>query len=225
MSWLAGIDQLGVLGAFLLLGGGVVAHWVRLQNPRSRIEVIGGSIWPWRWEAWRWRRQARRELGHVAEIWPWIAERIGVPGAKLRRLVGDIDDGYAVHVDLARGQTSADIRADRLHSALRMPVAALTLDPQRPWEVVLEEILAAAEDEPAGAAEASEEPRPKPVDQLAERLERLRAALRAADVPLSIRKLAKASGLEPTWIWRTGLPELQRAGQVAQGERGWTWAG
>jgi len=226
-SWAAGIDSLAVMGALLLLGGAAIAHWNRLQGPRSRIEVIGGSPWPWHWTAWRSRARARRQLRHIARVWSQIAEASGVPGAALRRLVADVDaeDGRALHVTLARGHTGATIRADRLRSALReFPVAIVTPDPGRPWEVVLEEVLlasAAAMDEDAeeeqGLAPA---PGPEPMDQLAERLDRLRRALQEAGGPLSIRKLAKATGLEPTWVWRTGLPELQRSGEVVKGADG-----
>ena len=144
--WWVGLDDPVVAGAGLVGAAALLALWWRRSSPRGRIEVIGGSRWPFT-EGWRFAREARRELGHVDAIWPWIAKRSGVEGARLRRLMADFEDGYALHLDLVRGQLGKDIRSDRLASALRefQVGAILTPDPARPWEVVLVEHLQSAE--------------------------------------------------------------------------------
>jgi len=140
-SWAWGIDQpvvlWGLVGAVVPMG-----WWLHYQSPRSRIEVVGGSWWPWAWERWTFRRWAVKEMGTIARGWDRTARASGVPGARLRRLIADFDDGCELHVDLAHGQVPKHIKVDVMLSALRaFPVAILTPDPHRPWEIVLQEIF------------------------------------------------------------------------------------
>ena len=111
-----GPDSLAPLAAAGAAGALGIAY-VRWLQPRSRIEVIGGSLWPW--EAFCWERRARRELGHVVELWPWIAERSGIPRAVVTHAIADPIEGYSLHVRLARGQVGTDIKLPRLATALR----------------------------------------------------------------------------------------------------------
>jgi len=138
--WWVGFNDPVVAGSGLLGAALLMAAWWRRTAPRARVEVAGASWMPFT-EGWRYAREARRELGHVDAIWAWIAKKSGVEGARLARLVADIDEGYALHLELPRGQLGKDIKADRLASALRefRVGAILTPDPHRPWEVVLVE--------------------------------------------------------------------------------------
>ncbi len=100
-SWEQGIDSLPVLLAWALLTVPAVAIWIHHQQPRSRVEVVGGSVWPWQWQRWHFRRHAKAELERVIEQWPWTAQRAGVPGVTVRRARADIDDpDFELYVDL-----------------------------------------------------------------------------------------------------------------------------
>lgn len=225
-SWAAGIDQPAVLLSLLGLGGWAAVTWVRLQHPRSRIEVDAGRETTWL-ETWRHHRRAHRELGHVADIWPWITERAGVPGATLSRLFSHHENGYALHVDLKRGDTGKDIRLDRLASALReFPVVVRTPDPERPWEVVFEEVLPPAADEwhgeqPDGREEAGWTP-PPPIDQAELRLAQLRLVVdQMAEEELSAAELGKrAGGIRRQWM-AEHMEDLAPKLGLERGAKGW----
>ncbi len=234
-SWWRGIDDPVVLASLALLGGTTVAGWWRYQHPRSRIEVVGGSPWPWDGEAHRFHRRARRELGNVLQVWPWIAELIGTPGAHLRRPVADIEDGYELHVDLPRGKLGKHIKTDVLASALReFPVDIVTPDPSKPWEIVLRQRLEPVNDElhGEGAADpdveedAEAEPAkggeaPAAVNVADIRLQMLLSVYRSAGKPLSDRRAASRSNLPRDWVWRVGRPALAEREQLVQDGDRW----
>lgn len=198
---MVGADPLWSLAGLALSAGGVLA-WRRRRRPaaRSRIEVVGGSRWPWRWEEFCWSRRARRELGHVVALWPWIAEKSGIPYSTLTGAVADPDEGYSLHVRLARGQIGTDIKLPRLATALReFPVGPPTTpDPRRPWEIVLAELPEPVE---AATDDEADEPAwspPEPLDLEAQRLAALRLAVdRLGPEVVSAAELGRRAGNIP----------------------------
>ena len=224
----AGVPPLGALLA-LAVGGVALWAWRGGGRPahRSKIEVVGGSRWPWRWHDFWWDRRVRGELGHVLGIWPWISERAGIPHSTITRAVGDPDEGYSLFVELARGQVIKDVHPDRLASALREFPHAI-LPGERAHQVVIRELL---EDEPAPAVdelhdEPDDEPEvvlatPRPMDPHEERLARMRAVMSEAGEPLAGNRIAVLAKIPRNWVWKTGLPELERGGEVRQVNRKW----
>jgi hypothetical protein len=228
-AWWSGIDNGPVAVALGVLGGTAVTVWWRYQHPRSRIEVIGGSPWPWHGEAWRWQRgPVVRELAGVAAVWPWIAEKAGVPGAHLRHMVADIDEGRSLHVDLARGHVGKDIKPDRLASALReFPVTIATPDPRRPWEIVLQEQLEHDDElhreEPEDTEEEAPEEQAPPAqdpDEIGRRF--VLMAIQRAGRPISGREAAKLARVQKDRGARY-VKELAAAGLIVQPEEGGGW--
>lgn len=230
-SWWFGIDAPPVTIALALLAAVAVTGWWRYQHPRSRVEIAGGSPWPWGGEAHHFYRQARRDLGNVAQVWPWIAELVGTSGAHLQRMVADIETGYELHVDLPRGKLGKHIKPDVLASALReFPVDIVTPDPARPWEIVLRQRLEPAGDElhddadeaDSGGAEEDDPPPPVATNVTDIRLQMLLSVYRVAGKPLSDRRAASRSNLPRDWVNRTGRPTLAERGLLTRDGDRWT---
>jgi hypothetical protein len=220
-SWAAGINDPLVLGSGSVGGALAIVLWVRRQSPRSRIEVVDGSRWPWRRDAWRWRRTAMHDLSPVASTWPWIARVVGVPGASLQRAVAHPDDGYALHIELPRGRLGTDVNLPRLHSALRLPtpVVLRVPDPNRPWRIALEEV---PEPEPDELHDAEPSPPPS-VGEDGGRQEALRLAVaRAGPRAVSARELARLAEPELPRDWVVShIKELAPALGLRRVEGGW----
>jgi hypothetical protein len=124
-SWEIGIDSLPVLGSWLGITVLAAAIWLKHQQPRSRVEIIGGSIWPWRWQRWHFRGQARKELDKIIEEWPWTAHRAKVPGVTVRKARADIDSSdYELFVDL-HGWALIDLNDVRIMMRIASALRAL----------------------------------------------------------------------------------------------------
>jgi hypothetical protein len=128
--WMAAAWWVGLLDPIVLIGlaafgGAGAAVWLGHHLPRSRVEVIGGSRWPWEWSAFRFRQRSLRRLRGVMQQWPVTAQQAKVPRVRARRAVADIEsDEYVLHVDLhghtlpelvkSKGSIAVGLRARRM---------------------------------------------------------------------------------------------------------------
>jgi hypothetical protein len=59
------------------------------------------------------------------------------------------------------------------------------------------------------------------MDPHEERLARMRAVMSEAGEPLAGNRIAVLAKIPRNWVWKTGLPELERGGEVRQVNRKW----
>lgn len=215
------------LPALAAVVAGVPVAWLHVRGGRTRghIEVIDGSVWPWHWEAWRWRLDARRDLRTPVAMWPTIAKAAGIPRARLRKVVADPEAGVAWHVELDRGDVGTAVKIPAFTSAVRLPATwvVATPDARRPWLVVIEELP----DAPANELDEHQPwSPPAAVDLEAERLEMLHAAVgRLADQPFSVRALAREAGVPRSWVADRWDALVRDLGLEQESGRMWRRAG
>lgn len=233
-AWWVGLADPVVLGGFLLLVVVTGAVWMRHVHPRARVRVVGGSVWPWSWERFRFQLEARREIQGAMARWQVASYWGRVPRSEIRAAVADIeDDHYLLTVELVPGHIALDLDNRRAASAIGAPVALVSViqdvrDSERAANVVMVRwfhslaIESGGEEEgdDVAAAARSEVVRPEPVDVVAERLQRVRAALPLSGQPISARRVASLAGLDRTVVRTELLPELQRRGDAAKDDDG-----
>lgn len=209
--WWVGIVDPVVVGSYVagLIAAAVI--WARHVHPRARVRVVGGSVWPWHWEAFHFQRTSRREVRWAMDRWKVASFWGRVPRSEIRAAIADIDEDHILlTVELVPGHLDLDLDNRRAASAIGAPVAHVVVvqhdrDTEQPANVVQVRwyrwglpVVAAAE-EPV--AEEPERPRPAPVDFEAERLARLRQAVDRLGVgAVSARALAKEAGLPHDWV-------------------------
>jgi hypothetical protein len=194
-AWWVGLGDPIVATGYVALLVTAVAMWVRRVHPRARVRVEGGSVWPWHWERFRFRLQARRDCRRAMESWRVASYWGRVPRSEVRAAVADIDeDATVLTVELVPGHLALDLDNRRAASAIGAPVLHVVVvqdDPSGPANVVLVEWYR------FGLPPAEEEF----VDPESQYLERLRGAVAELGPRIiSARKLAREAAVPAGWM-------------------------
>jgi hypothetical protein len=236
-AWWAGLTDPVVLGSLALLTMVAAWIWIRHQSPRARVRVRGGSILPWQWERWQFRRISHREIRRAMASWETASYWGKVPRSKIRSAVADLDEDHRLlTVELVSGHIAVDLDVRRAASGIGAPVSHVRIvdsgrDSDQPANIVQvrwfydgadldddeNEEVEAQQDEatiPPPVPSAPEEPH-------AVRRERLKRAAEGLGAQVApARELARRAKLPHDWVNRW-LPKLAPELGLRRVKGGW----
>lgn len=134
-AWWVGLGDPVILAGLIALAIGGPAVWWAHHLPRSRVVIVGGSRWPWRWAAYRFQQRHKRLLSDRIEWWAITAQQAKVPRVQARQAIADTTSpDYVLVVDL-HGHAVSDLTKGRnwIESGLRARRATLRIEQDPDW--------------------------------------------------------------------------------------------